>query len=402
MKKLVAAMLLVCICLSLFGGCANNEEATPVTLTAEQVAASQEDIAALEGLYEGKVPAYGDTHAHSKSTERSDGKVLLEAWKDQMARLEMDFATIVDHCQTTHMNHEQWDGDFFIGGSEPGWEVLGTEVKLHTNIDYSMLFAETEGIEAVLDKYPEEYQYDRTTGYFTKNRIEADRTKLAEVIQCIKDNGGMFVYVHPFLDNAYYDPTDRMNHWFADETGFEVFNQIAESHHPMYNDQAYECWVELLNAGKRLWATRGSDCHSSLPVPETLNTLYTTERKATTCFQELKVGNFTAGPVGIRIAVGDTVTGSTGSFEGNRVVVAVGDFHSQVVNPQNTYRVDIYDDKGLVYSQEISTTEMNYFAFDAKADAKYYRANVVSISTNAATNLVTEKLMATGNPVFNG
>ena len=45
---------------------------------------------------------------------------------------------------------------------------------------------------------------------------------------------------------------------------------------------------------------------------------------------------------------------------------------------------------------------MNYFAFDAKADAKYYRANVVSISTNTAANLVTEKIMATGNPLFNG
>ncbi len=401
MKRILAVLLLVCLCVSLFSGCANNEDATPETLTAEQVAASQEDIAALEKLYEGKEPAYGDTHGHSKSSEWSDGDVLLEAWKDQMARLEMDFATIVDHRQTLHMDHEQWDEAFFIGGSEPGLEVLNTEVKMYSSIDYSMIFTEKAGIEAVLAEFQDDYDYGFEPGRF-KTKFQGDHEKIGKLIQCIKDNGGMFVYVHPFLDNAYYDPTDRMNHWFADETGFEVFNQIAESHHPMYNDQAYECWVELLNAGKRLWATRGSDCHSSLPVPETLNTLYTTEKKATTCFEQLKVGNFTAGPVGIRIAVGDTVTGSTGSFEGKRVVVAVGDFHSQVVNPQNTYRVDIYDDKGLVYSQEISTTEMNYFAFDAKADAKYYRANVVSVNTNTATGLVTEKLMATGNPVFNG
>ncbi len=393
-KKIIAVLLLMGLCTCLFGGCANNQgEGTPVTLTAEQVTASEADIAALENLYEGLVVAYGDTHGHSKSSEWSDGKVLLEAWKEQMARLEMDFATIVDHRQTLHMDHEQWDEDFFIGGSEPGLEVLNTEVKLHTSIDYSMIFTEKEGIEAVLAEFQEDYDYGFEPGRF-KTKFKGDHEKIGKMIQCVKDNGGMFVYVHPFLDNAYYDPVDRMNHWFADETGFEVFNQIAESHHPMYNDQAYECWVELLNAGKRLWATHGSDCHSELPKLASLNALYTTEKNSEGYFAQLKVGNFTAGPVGIRTIVGDTVTGSTGSFEGKRVVMAVGDFHPQVAEEGHTYRVDVYNDTGLMFSQEISTTEMNYLAFDADSSHKYYRADVVDATTG--------ERLATGNPVFNG
>ena len=375
-------------------------------LTLEQVTASGEDIAALEALYEGKTVAYGDTHGHSKSSQWSDGKVLLEAWKDQMARLEMDFATIVDHRQTLHMDHEQWDDTYFIGGSEPGLDVEGTEVKIHTNIDYSMIFTEKEGLEAVLKEFQDDYDYGFEPGRF-KTKFRGDHEKIGKMIQCIKDNGGLFVYVHHFLDGAYYDPTDRMNHWFTDKTGFEVYNQIAESYGAEQNTNAYDGWVQLINTGKQLWATHGSDCHSCLPWPRSISTLYASEKNAEGFFRELKAGNLTAGAVGIRMAVGDAVTGSVTSFEGKRVVLAVGDFHPLIVDPPydpddpddqqeptHTFRVDVYDDTGLIFSRDLSTEEMNYFAFDADPSRKYYRATVY--------DLYLDKIIAVGNPVFNG
>ena len=74
------------------------------------------------------------------------------------------------------------------------------------------------------------------------------------------------------------------------------------------------------------------------------------------------------------------------------MVVAVGDFHSQY-NKTHPYRLDIYDESGLVASQELNAEEMNYFAFDASADSKFYRANIYDVTSG--------KLFAVGNPVWN-
>ena len=256
---------------------------------------------------------------------------------------------------------------------------------------------DVEGLKTHLQKYPIEYQYNPNTGLFVSG-MKVSKDKIAEVIQSVKDNGGMFIYVHPYhftpTYGGYYDPVDVMDRAFADGIGFEVYNQIAESYGAEQNTNAYDGWVEMINAGKQLWATHGSDCHSTLPDIISLNTFYTTDKSAGSGFELLKVGNFTAGPVGIRLAVGDTLTGSKGSFEGQRVVLAVGDFHPQIVEEGHTYRVDIYDNTGLVHSQEISTTEMNYFAFDADSSKTLYRADVVDATTG--------KMVATGNPVWNG
>ena len=372
----------------------------------EKFFATQRDIAHLESLYEGKKMYHGDTHGHSASHPNSDGKQSFQQWKAHMEKYEIDFATIVDHSQVAHMLREDWDDTMFIGGSEPGLDVLDTEIGNWKNIDYGIIFTNAADMIAMLEEYPEELKYDRETGLFARKHFKGDRARIAELIGAIKRHGGMFIYEHPFLQTiygGYYDPVDPANRFFADEIGFEVFNQIAETYDPAYNVAAYDAWVELLNAGHRLWATSGSDCHSVLPWVRSLNTLYATEKNATGFFRELSSGNITAGALGIRIAVGDTVTGSAGRFEDQRVVIAVGDFHPLIVNPPydpdepeeptHMFRVDVFDDTGLVFSQPVSTEEMNYFAFDAKADAKYYRATVY--------DLTADRIAAVGNPVFN-
>ena len=325
--------------------------------------ATQADIDRLEGLYHGRVACHGDTHGHSKSSEYSDGRNLLSEWKTHMRENRMDFATIVDHRQLLHMWHEDWDDTIFVGGSEPGMTVTGTEVFSRENIDYAMVFTKPEGLEAVLHTFEEDYDYGFRYGCF-KSKFKGDHAKIRKLIRCIKENGGMFVYVHPMGKEGYYDPVDPMHYWFADETGFEVTNSLNGDSSSPQNSGAYRLWLQLLDAGKRIWATCGSDSHT-LPKLFTLVTLYAEKKNAQGYFDQMRTGNLTAGPAGIRIAVGDTATGGVGSFAGNRVTVAVGDFHSVATDPTHAYRVDIYDDTGLVVSQAVSTGQMNYFAFDA-------------------------------------
>lgn len=398
MKKILSVVLLLSLCLSLFAGCGAKGGADATTEAAtNQYAATAEDIAKLEGFYTGLQATYGDLHNHSASSPSSDGKKSFEEYKAHMAEKQIDFVSIVDHRQTIHMERDDWDPTVFIGGSEPGLNVTEVQVATRNNIDYAMLINDVDNFKTHLNKYLLEYQYNEQSGLF-QSGMKVNHAKIAEIIQSLKDLGGMFIYVHPYLETptygGYYDPIDVQDRFFGDGTGFEVYNQIAESYGAEQNTNAYAGWVELINTGKQLWATHGSDCHSELPHIISLNTVYTTDKTAGSSFEVIKTGNFTAGPVGIRIAVGDTVTGSKGSFEGQRVVMAVGDFHPQIVEAGHTYRVDVYDDQGLIFSQDISTTETNYFAFDADSAKKLYRADVVDATTG--------KMIATGNPVWNG
>jgi hypothetical protein len=54
--------------------------------------------------------------------------------------------------------------------------------------------------------------------------------------------------------------------------------------------------------------------------------------------------------------------------------------------------VDILDDCGVVYSEEIECTEPAYFAFDV-SDRKFYRAEVFDLTRNLR--------IAIGNPIWN-
>ena len=397
MKKFIALLLALCLSISVFAGCGNGSSGGETTEPTSQYAASSEDIAKLESFYTGLQATYGDLHGHSASCANSDGKKSVAEWKAHMTEKQIDFVTIVDHSQTYHMMRDDWDSNVFLGGSEPGMNITGVKVQSVNNIDYSMIFTDLEKFEEVLKKYPIDYMYNETTGLFNKERIKKNRDEVKALFQDVKNNGGMIIYVHPYHVTeygGYYDPVEVMDRWLDDKIGFEVYNQIAESYDPKQNTDAYDGWVTLINGGAQMWATHGSDCHSSLPEIISLNTFYTTDKSANAGFELLKTGNFTAGPVGIRTIVGDTVTGSKGGFDGQRVVMAVGDFHPQIVEEGHTYRVDVYAGADLLFSQDISTTEMNYFAFDADSSKTLYRADVVDVTTG--------KMIATGNPVWNG
>jgi len=158
------------------------------------------------------------------------------------------------------------------------------------------------------------------------------------------------------------------------------------------NQDALKLWTDLLALGRKVYATSGSDSHSMSNVIS-LTTVWSEKQDAATYLSHVKKGDFTAGPVGIRMCVGDTPTGGTTSFAGKRLVVSVSEFHSIACMPGHTYRIDLYSDTGLVISQEISSSGVSYIALDADPTAKFYRAEVYDVTSNYQ--------VAIGNPIWN-
>lgn len=56
------------------------------------------------------------------------------------------------------------------------------------------------------------------------------------------------------------------------------------------------------------------------------------------------------------------------SFADNRLVLFAGKIHVKTYNPEHTYRVDLFNDPGLAFSEEISGAEPDYFAVDANPE----------------------------------
>ena len=105
------------------------------------------------------------------------------------------------------------------------------------------------------------------------------------------------------------------------------------------------------------------------------------------------MGDFTCGPVGIRMVIGDAQTGGKCCFTGKRLVLGVGDFHVSAIDSTHTYRVDMINNNGIVFSKEIPCGQASFFAIDA-GDYAFYRAEVWDITRKVR--------LAIGNPIWNG
>ena len=93
----------------------------------------EKDIKLLESLYAGRTAYYGELHDHSASGGTSDGKLPLADWKTALQELGMDFATILDHKQVSHMYLPEWDNTVFVGGTEPGTKIMDDEIENSIN-----------------------------------------------------------------------------------------------------------------------------------------------------------------------------------------------------------------------------------------------------------------------------
>ncbi len=354
-----------------------------------------EDVLKLNDLYAGLQPYYGELHDHADTGGTSDGKYTLDVWKTELNRLNMDFATIVDHRQSLHMYLEDWDNAIFIGGSEAATRIKDrTGVFLH----YNMIFSDPKGLEAVVSAFPE-FNYrvwteeDRVgTGgqwHFDYPAFTAER--FSEVCAAVYDNGGFVSLVHPKAD-GYIESENPADAYFHEGTAIEVFYTYHRSLSSWIIQKNYDLWTGMLKAGYKVYASAGNDEHA-MPSDKAVSVIYSAERSAASWVEQMRNGTFIAGGVGVRSAIGDTLMGGTTAFAGQRFRCSVGDFHGSAYFADHTYRVDVLDQNGVVFSQNIDPEKLNYFAFDASTESNYYYVEVYDVTTNT--------LIAIGNPIWN-
>ena len=342
---------------------------------------SAEKMRLLE-LYQNRRAYHGELHDHSASGGTSDGKCALSQWRTELAELKMDFAAILDHRQIRHMYQPEWEDGLFIPGTEPGTSILDSGA-VRPDMHYNILLPDRDLLEGLLMEFPEYEFSGGVEGHFVYPKFTRERFGM--LIDAVKARGGFFVHPHPKQVMVSENPLD---YWFRDETGIEVFYMDMDGPHTQAN---YPLWVSLLEAGKHVWACAGGDKHNHAGVGA-LTTIYAQEHTSASFLSHLRTGDFTCGPVGIRMCIGDTKMGGQCAFDGQKLSVCVSDFHESVRMSDHEYQLVILNDRGIAFKKPISCTEANFFSMDT-ADCAFYRAEVFD---------ATRKLrIAVGNPIWN-
>lgn len=358
-----------------------------------------QDVLQLNSLYAGLQPYYGELHDHAETYGTSDGKQTLDVWKSELSRLKMDFATIVDHKQSSHMYLDEWDNSIFIGGSEAATKITDrTGVNLH----YNMIFSDPKGLETVVSTFPEyKWQYypedytgtnaEKLAGGWHFSYPNFTAARFTEVCQAVYDNGGFVAIVHP-KSSGYISSKNVEDAYFMDGIGMEVFYTIYSNRDGYKTKANHKLWTDMMKAGYKVYATAGNDEHD-MPSDKACSVIYAAERSADAWVKQLRKGQFVAGGVGVRSCMGDTMMGGTTAFEGKRFSFSVGAFHNSLYDPTHTYRADVWDQNGIVFTQELDCTKTTYMAFDANNDSNYYYVEIFDVTDNS--------MIAIGNPIWN-
>lgn len=333
-------------------------------------------------LYENTSVFHGELHDHSASGGTSDGKCTLSEWIERMNALEMDFAAILDHRQIRHMYLPEWSDGLFIPGTEPG-TLITDSVARNQHMHYNILLSDRNELNKILSEFPEYEWSGGIEGHFVYPTFTRER--FGQLIDAVKAHGGFFVHPHP---KQLMDADDPAQYWFRDGTGIEVIYMDFESEHTKKN---YALWLELLKAGKRVYACAGGDLHAQC-TNRALTTLYAKEKTSSAYLHELRRGNFTCGQAGIRMTIGDTVMGGACDFVGRTLTASVADFHKSVFDPACTYRADIITDKGTEASFPVSPDKSFFFSMECE-NCAFYRIEVFNETEGTR--------IAIGNPIWN-
>ena len=344
------------------------------------------DFSALDAHYEGTKAYYGDQHVHTRCGGTSDGSFAMSDWPDEMDRIGLDFAIIVDHRQMRGFFLPEWDETRFLMGNEPGGRILGLNAAVEgfNNIHYNMLVPHKYGLAMIFANFPEfEFRGDELTGShkypaFTKERF----MELTEYIQSI---GGMMVHPHPKTMMASSDPLD---YYYGEHMYLETLYGTFGDHVSFKN---HKLWTDLLALGKHVYTSGGSDTHRR-PSNAVVSTFYTREKNAAAFFEQMRTGDYTVGCIGMKMFIDGNPMGSELEYKDGMVLtLRLDDFFPQRWQENTVYELRVYSDKGLVYKSMFDGQKPQQIAFECQKRA-FYRAEVFDLTHGYR--------VAVGNPIW--
>lgn len=367
----------------------------------------------LEALYANLEVATGDMHHH---TWYSDGYNTFAEVKASADKLRYDFFACSEHNNWKQLDEELWAPDRNLYSMEyttnkghlniyvPNKEALQKvqEFTYHDpdrNKDYVMKFDQIPDMPVITPRY-----WGQGFMQTFSNSLKDGTTFYAQLVDYIHSLGGFIQICHPYFPGYLYTPIDDEN-GNIDYFGFdaiEIFNatEFNNAGGIEYNARAYEYWQHLLNKGEKVYATTGSDTHY-LFEGESITHLNTTQMNSQGFFDSITSGNFSLSNrtdgLRIRMSIGDTMMGGTTTYEEGKTLCVRID----MVKSYGPYRVNIYTDKGIAYSQVYTKDDVEIEI--PIEDRLYYRVEIVKNGAKV-TSTSNQKdypfYLAFSNPIF--
>lgn len=372
------------------------------------------DMDHLEELYADLGVASGDMHHH---TWYSDGYRTFAEVKKSADKYKYDFFACSEHNNWKQVDDELWNGKRNL------YSMEYTTSKGHLNIymptkealakvcdfvyydeergqSYSMAFDKIPDVPVIDPRYWGQ-GYMQT---YTKT-LKDGTTFYKQLVDYVHELGGFIQICHPFNPGYLFSPVDENDTGNIEYFGFdavEIFNATQFNHTGLieYNVRAYEYWQYLLDLGEKVYATAGSDTHY-LFEGESITHLNVEQKQAESYYDALAAGNFSLSNridgAKIRMSIGDTMMGGTAKYEDGETLCVCIDLK----RGYGAYRVNIYTDRGICYSQVYSE---RFVTIEFPIENRdYYRVEIVK-----ATGMITSTTdkqrypfyMAFSQPIF--
>ncbi|MBQ9778350.1 MAG: hypothetical protein IJW22_05425 [Clostridia bacterium] len=318
---------------------------TTKTSDPHTVIGANADFSALDAHYAGTKAYYGDLHAHSNAGGTSDGKTPIGEWTVRMDEQQMDFAILVDHRQMRGYFLPEWSEERFLYGTEPGTQITDLQDKKCTMkwLHYNMIFPHKYGLAMVLANFPEfEFCGNELTGKFNYPKFTLERIR--EIATYVRSIGGCMVHAHPKNLLASSEPTDYyLGEWSYLET-------LVGNYRTQASFKSYDLWAELLQMGKHVYTSAGSDTHGAVNCA-CPSTFYTKKRFHSDFLQKMRCGDFAAGGFGVQMMIDGSPMGAQIAYhEGMILTLRVGDVHPQTWQKSTAYELQVITDQGVAYS----------------------------------------------------
>ena len=169
---------------------------------------------------------------------------------------------------------------------------------------------------------------------------------------------------------------DPLDYYIGEWSHLETFVGAYASH---ASYKSYDLWVDILNQGKHMYTSAGSDAHGAVNS-NCLSAFYTKKRFHTDFVERLHAGDFSCGGIGVKMMIDGNPMGSQIEYkDGMKLTVRVDDFHKTVWRPDTAYELQVWTDEGLAYASLFNGKEAQEISLEVQK-RKYYRVVIEDIT----------------------